>query len=117
MHAQVLCRAALCYAMLCCVVLCYTSASLDVVLQAGEWESALQKYNTSKEEEVAASAQAAMLESRAMSLAEGMVGTLVSECCVYGPSLFCDQCQHQGNEQALSQSKPNGAQLDPHNSV
>lgn len=42
-----------------------------MVMQAGEWESAVEKYKVSKEEESAASAQAVMLENRAMSLAEG----------------------------------------------
>ena len=41
------------------------------VVQAGDWETAVEKYRASQEESAAKEAQAVMLENRAMSLAEG----------------------------------------------
>lgn len=45
-------------------------------MQVGDWEEALEKFKASQEESLAvASAQAAALENRAMSLAEGLAST------------------------------------------
>ncbi len=51
----------------------------------GDWEEALEKYNASREEAAAlANSQAAVMETRAMSLAEGQSAPFLAITCHHG---------------------------------
>ena len=65
---------------------------LLVLEQAGDWEQALEKYNASREEAAAlATSQAAVMENRAMSLAEGQSAPFPAMKCL-GLSGACIPC-------------------------
>ncbi len=57
--------------------------AVDAGTQVGDWEEALEKYKASREEAAAlANSQAAVMENRAMSLAEGQSAPFLAMSCL-----------------------------------